>query len=93
MVSDLSYIEGVGEGPDLLPLSTQELIDTGLWLSLPGSIGRSCMAAIEAGYAMLPPKRQTSYYGAVVPSRSDVEAGTPGSVEYFEATLKDRRHR
>lgn len=63
-------------------LSIQDLIDSGTAWKLEGSIGRQCMAAIEAGQAMLGPKGHRDYYGNYIPSRFEVEPGTMGSPEY-----------
>jgi hypothetical protein len=60
----------------------QELVDSGLAWQLEGSVGRACMAAIEAGRIALGPEGRRDYYGNYVPGRDEVEPGTKGSVEY-----------
>ena len=70
-------------------MTIQNLIDTGLWLTLEGSVGRQCSEAIQAGYAMLPEKAQTDYWGNRVPSRYEVTPGEPGSEAFYEATQAD----
>jgi hypothetical protein len=69
---------------DFLP-SVQALINTGMAWKLEGFIGRQCMAAIEAGEAVLGEVGHRDYYGNYVPSRYEVEPGSKGSVEYAEA--------
>jgi hypothetical protein len=63
----------------------QDLIDSGQAWQLEGSIGRQCMAAIEAGECMLGEVGHRDYWGNYVPSRYEVEPGTKGSKEYMEA--------
>jgi hypothetical protein len=60
----------------------QQLINSGMAWRLEGSVGRSTMAAIEAGVAILGPEGVRDYYGGYVPSRHEVKAGTKGSVQY-----------
>lgn len=62
----------------------QELIDSGLAWRLEGHVGRQCMAAIEAGAAMLGEEGHRDYWGNYVPSRYEVKPGTKGSREYCE---------
>jgi hypothetical protein len=62
--------------------NAQELIDSGQAWRLEGSIGRQCMAAIEAGVCTLGPIGHRDYYGNYVPAIHEVEAGTLGSIEY-----------
>ena len=70
----------------------QRLIDDGtVWL-WPGTYGRTATDLIRAGLCMLPPVPQRDYYGNPIPSRHDVQPGTPGSAEYVEeqARKEDR---
>jgi hypothetical protein len=67
----------------------QHLIDSGLAWQLEGYYGRLCMDAIESGHAMLPPEPQSDYWGNRIPSRYEVEDGTPGSPGYFQSTQED----
>lgn len=60
----------------------QELVDSGMAWKLEGSVGRACMAAIEDGQIALGPVGHRDYWGGYVPSRTEVLAGTKGSVEY-----------
>lgn len=66
-------------------MDVQELIDSGAAWRLEGAVGRACMAAIEAGTAMLGPVGHYDYWGNYVPSRHEVKPGTKGSREYCEA--------
>lgn len=67
------------DGPEF---NIQALIDSGAAWRLEGHIGRQCMAAIEAGRAVLGTVGHRDYWGNYVPSRTEVEPGTKGSVEY-----------
>lgn len=60
----------------------QGLINSGMAWKLEGSVGRACMAAIEAGACILGPKGFNDAYGNYVPSRYEVKPGTKGSVVY-----------
>lgn len=72
--------KGIGA---MMDMSIQGLIDSGMAWRMEGSIGRQCMAAIEAGHVMLGPEGHYDYYGNYVPSRFEVEPGTMGSEEYM----------
>lgn len=60
----------------------QEAVNTGAAWNLEGSVGRSAMAAIEDGLIALGEEGHRDYWGNYVPSRTEVEPGTKGSVEY-----------
>lgn len=60
----------------------QELIDNGMAWRLEGFVGRQCMAAIEAGAAVLGPEGNRDYWGNYVPAEHEVQRGTKGSLEY-----------
>ena len=62
----------------------QDLINTGTAWRLEGSVGRECMALIEAGECMLGEEGHRDYWGNYVPSRHEVKPGTKGSPEYCE---------
>jgi hypothetical protein len=59
----------------------QALVNSGTW-GLQGHTGRAMMDAIEAGVVALGPESARDYYGNRIPSRTEVEPGTKGSVEY-----------
>ena len=59
----------------------QAMIDAGSW-SLEGKMGRAMMAAIEDGRCMLGLNGAYDYWGNYIPSRTEVQPGTMGSVEY-----------
>lgn len=65
----------------------QDWIDTGTAWMLEGYVGRTAMAALDAGAAVLPPDRHRDYWGNTVPSYLDVqdEVGSPGSVANAES--------
>jgi hypothetical protein len=65
------------------------MINTGMAWKLEGAIGRECMEAIYAGYAMLGEAGLRDFYGNYVPSRYEVEDGTPGSPGYYTKTMED----
>lgn len=68
----------------------QQLINSGMAWRLEGSFGRTAMAYIEAGLAILGPERVTDYYGNTVGSRFDVVRGTKGSIQYANKRLNAR---
>lgn len=73
-----------------MDLSIQNLIDNGMAWRLEGHVGRQCMAAIENGDAVLGVDGHRDYYGNYVPSRTEVEPGTKGSVEYANRLREER---
>jgi hypothetical protein len=62
----------------------QFLIDTGQAWLMDGSTSRAAMRAIEAGDCVLGEIGHRDYWGNYVPSRTEVEPGTLGSIEYAE---------
>ena len=65
-----------------MDFDAQALVDSGQAWRLEGSVGRHCMALIEAGEILLGETGHHDFYGNYVPSRSEVEPGTKGSPEY-----------
>lgn len=63
--------------------SAQELIDSGMAWQLEGSVGRQCKRLIDEGKCVLG-KVGYRFSVAYVPSRYEVEPGTPGSQEYAD---------
>lgn len=59
----------------------QRMISAGQW-SLQGSMGRTMMNAIESGACVLGPTPARDYWGNRIPSRTEVERGTKGSIAY-----------
>jgi len=70
--------------------SMQELINSGSAWGLEGAVGRRAMDLIKSGYCMLGEEGHRDYYGNYVPSRHEVKAGTPGSLEYCQKKEYDR---
>jgi hypothetical protein len=66
----------------------QELVNTGDAWRMEGHVGRTAMHFIHAGLIMLGEEGRTDYYGNYVPSRNQVEPGTPGSPEYVAAAVE-----
>jgi hypothetical protein len=62
--------------------ATQNGINTGQCWMMEGAVGRFAMSMLEAGVCVLPEERHADYYGSTVPARTDVKAGTMGSLEY-----------
>jgi len=54
-----------------------------------GSYGRAMMEAIKAGYCALGRSSTRDYYGNRIPSRTDVEPGTKGSLEFVRTSMGD----
>jgi len=60
----------------------QRLINDGSAWRLEGSYGREMMRMIQDGYCVLGREDFHDAYGNHIPSRTQVEPGTKGSVEY-----------
>lgn len=60
----------------------QDLIDSGMAWKLEGSVGRTAMDLINSGRCVLGEVGHRDYWGNYIPSRTEVEPGTKGSVEY-----------
>lgn len=67
----------------------QELINSGTAWKMEGSVGRSAMNAIQSGECILGEQGHYDYWGNYVPSRTDVKAGTKGSIEYQKKMLDE----
>lgn len=63
----------------------QELINSGAAWRLEGAVGRAAMDAIRSGECILGETGHRDYWGNYVPSRTEVQSGTKGSVEYQQA--------
>jgi hypothetical protein len=59
----------------------QDLINSGEVWKFEGSFGRAAMSALEDGACMLPEEEHQDYYGSTVPSRTNLKAGTKGTLE------------
>lgn len=59
----------------------QILINSGMVWKLEGSMGRAAMSTLENGACMLPEEEHQDFYGSVVPSRTNLKAGTKGTFE------------
>lgn len=68
----------------------QDMIDRGSAWLMEGSLGRTAMAALQAGACVLPPQPGLDYWGTMVPSYEFVKdaVGSPGSVANAEAYLE-----
>jgi len=60
----------------------QSLINTGAAWTMEGHTGRTAMDLIEAGLCALGHSDHNDYWGNHIPSRTQVEEGTKGSVQY-----------
>lgn len=63
----------------------QHAINDKLW-GMEGSMGRAMMGAIEQGFCILATTDTRDYWGNHIPSRTQVEQGTKGSVQYARHT-------
>lgn len=68
----------------------QRLIDSGIAWRLEGRVGRTAMNLIREGYCTLGEVGNIDAYGNYVPSKTEVEPGTPGSEGYKQAKALDR---
>ena len=60
----------------------QSLIDSGQAWRLEGHVGRTAVELIDAGLCTLGETGHTDFYGNYVPSKHEVEPGTPGAPDY-----------
>jgi hypothetical protein len=65
----------------------QDLIDSGQVWKLQGSYGRAAMDLIQSGQCLLGPVGHRDAYGNYVPSRDEVQPGSPGSSEFVLNSL------
>lgn len=57
---------------------------------LEGSVGRAAMDMIEGGLCILGEEGHRDYWGNYVPSRTEVQPGTKGSIEYARNLQPER---
>jgi len=82
-LSDINTIEcDEDASPEELACALQRAINSLEAWKFQGSMGRSMMRAIEAGHCMLGLEATKNYYGANIPSRTDVLPSTLGSREW-----------
>ena len=65
----------------------QKMINSGQAWKMEGSVGREAMSLLESGDCILGEEGHKDFYGNYVPSRTEVKAGTKGSVEYQKEKL------
>lgn len=85
MSYDYEVLENDESSTEEYAVAMQRAVNGGVAWKFQGSVGRSMMAAIEAGLVMLGTERATDYYGNVIGSRFDVVEGTKGSRQYVVA--------
>lgn len=85
MSYDYEVLENDESSTEEYAVAMQRAVNGGAAWKFQGSVGRSMMAAIEAGLVMLGTERATDYYGNVIGSRFDVVEGTKGSRQYVVA--------
>jgi hypothetical protein len=84
----MQVITGMTEGDSVEAL--QALIDSGQAWHMEGFIGRLAQSCMENGDCVLGPEGVRDYYGNYIPSRTEVEPGSIGSLEYAEQRQEDR---
>jgi hypothetical protein len=85
-LDDIAVIEGNSITNERSYYETvQRAINGGEAWKFQGSIGRTLMGAIEAGYCLLGQCASVDFYGSTIPSRSEVAAGSKGSREFVVA--------
>lgn len=80
-LDDVLTLEGDDADEEDVAIAMQKAINSGSAWSFQGSYGRSMMAALESGNAMLGKEPARDYYGNYIPSRDQVKAGTKGSYQ------------
>lgn len=68
----------------------QAMIDSGSCWTMDGHTGRTAMQLIEEGHCILGESDHRDYWGNHVPSRTQVEPGTKGSIEYARERQPER---
>jgi hypothetical protein len=84
-VDEVMAFEGGEMDEDALVAMFQAGINDGSVWRLQGSYGRQAMGLIESGQCALGTEPHRDYYGNLIPSRTMIQAGTKGSVEFVEA--------
>jgi hypothetical protein len=79
--SIMEYERGILDYSETIELF-QELIDTGVAWKLQGHYGRAAKQLIRNGKCLLGPIGHRDAYDNYVPSRDEVEPGSPGSQEF-----------
>lgn len=82
LVSDIMEYESGQSSEDDTVAMFQRMINDGSVWRLQGSYGRAAMDLLRSGQCILGEKGHRDYYGNYVPSRTEVQPGTMGSVEY-----------
>ena len=77
--------ESEGLGEEETNALFQELIDSGQAWLFQGGYGRAAHDLIQGGYCTLGEVGRCDYYGNYIPSRYEVEPGSPGSPEFVAA--------
>lgn len=85
LVNDILALEQGELTADESVEAMQRIINDGTGWKLQGSMGRSMMAAIEAGDCLLGKEPKRDYWGNFIPSRQQVKDGTEGSKGYVAA--------
>ena len=85
-LEDIAIIEGETNADEHTTYeAVQRAINGGEAWKFQGNLGRTLMAAIEAGYCLLGQHATTDFYGSHIPSRSEIAAGSKGSRDYVVA--------
>lgn len=84
-MADLTALYDEEATEDEFLAAYQQIVNTGDAWRLEGSVGRTAMGLIENGLIALGESPCYDYWGNYVPSRSEVEPGSKGSVEFVRA--------
>lgn len=82
-INDMAVIEGGSDNEKEVYASLQRAINDGMW-GLQGSYGRAMMEAIKSGRCLCGRKPAFDYYGNKIPTRSEVQPGSMGSLRYVQ---------
>lgn len=82
-LTDVETLEHGTDSEEEYYTSIQRAINSSMW-GLQGFYGRSMMSAIESGKCMLGRESARDYYGNFIPSRSQVQEGTKGSLGFVK---------
>jgi hypothetical protein len=85
----IAYEEGELDEDQEIEMFQKMINDGSVW-HFQGCYGRQAMALIESGQCVLGEVGHRDYWGNYIPSRTEVKAGTKGSLEYQERMLESR---
>lgn len=85
---DMMILVGDQEADEMeVAIAMQNALNSGVGWRMEGSFGRSMMAALKSGRAMLGKFGVRDYYGNYIPSRFEVKEGSFGSRSFVAEAM------